>query len=107
MVKFLTKIQSTDPESDCIVKIFDYYQDEILDQQNQEIPISLLMIKLMEILEKTKNKSLITKALIIVIQFFDRIPADLYDNQGIEIDLLPLKYKKKAQSQLKQEFQLE
>lgn len=70
MVKFMTKIQSTDTESDCIVKIYDYYQREVLNHQNQVVQISRLMIKLMEILEKTKNKLLITKALIIVIQFF-------------------------------------
>ncbi|KKM30627.1 hypothetical protein LCGC14_1566060 [marine sediment metagenome] len=106
MRTILAKIQSTDTESDCIIKIFDYYHDEILNHQNQEIPISLLMIKLMKILGITEDKSLITKALIITIQFFEQIPADLYDNQGIEIDLLPLKYKKKAIAQLRQEFLL-
>ena len=106
MVRFLIKNQSTDTESDCIKKVFDYYHNVILNHQNQEIPISLLMIKLMKIIGKTEDKSLITKALIITIQFFEQIPADLYDNQGIEIDLLPLKYKKKAIAQLRQEFLL-
>ena len=104
--KFLIKIQCVDPESDCIMKILNYYQEDISGHQYQEIPIALLIIKLMKILEKTGNRSLITKALIITIQFFRRVPADIYNNQGIEIDLLPLKYKKKALSQLKQEFQL-
>ncbi len=103
----LTKIQCVGPESECFVKILNYYHNEILGHEYQEIPIGLLIIKLMKILEKTGNRSLITKALIITIQFFRRVPADIYNNQGIEIDLLPLKFKKKALSQLKQEFLLE
>ena len=81
-----------DEESECILQIWDYYHKEIVDHENEEIPISLLLIKLMEFLKRTNNKELITKALLITISFFQHVPLDLYDNRGIDIDLLPLKY---------------
>jgi hypothetical protein len=83
----------------------DFYQNEVLPHEYQDMPISFLLIKLMELLKLTENKTLITKALIITISFFEQIPPDIYDNQGIELDLLPLKVKKNAISQLNQEFQ--
>jgi len=106
LIRLLAEVQNTDNEVECISKLLDFYQSEILNHGYHEIPISFLLIKLMEILKRTNNKTLITKALIITISFFERIPPDIYNNQGIEIDLLPLKYKKKALSQLKQEFLL-
>jgi len=60
----------------------------------------------MNILKRTNNKALITKALLITISFFPHVPADLYNNRGIEMDLLPKKYRKKALFQLRQEFLL-
>lgn len=75
-----------------------------MNHEYQQIPISLMIIKLMDILKQTNNKALITKALLLTISFFPDIPADLYNNRGIEMDLLSRKYRKKALSQLRQEF---
>lgn len=104
MIKRLVEVQNNDEEIECISKLLDFCENEILNHDHQEIPISLLLIKLMVILKRTKNNFLVTKALIITISFFEHIPADFCDNQGIDIDLLPIEYKKKALSQLKQEF---
>ena len=93
-------------EFECFSKILEYYEREIVGHENIEIPISFLLIKLMKILKETVNKTLVTKALLITISFFGNFPADLYDNRGIEIDLLPTKYRKKAISLLRQEFLL-
>jgi len=106
MIKRLVEVQNNENELECISKLLEFYKTEIMNLKFQEIPISFLFIKLMKVLKRTSNKILITKALIITISFFEHIPADFCDNQGIEIDLLPLKYKKKALSQLKQEFLL-
>ena len=105
-LRVISRIDRFDLELNCISKVLDYYDEKIVGHEYQEIPISYLLIKLMEQLQRTNNKTLITKALIITISFFKRIPPDAYDNQGIDIDLLPIKYKKKALSQLRQEFLL-
>ncbi len=93
-------------EIDCISRIWDYYYKKIVDHENQELPISFLLIKLMNVLKETNNKVLITKALLITISFFSHTPADFHDNRGIEIELLPSKYRKRAISLLRQEFLL-
>jgi len=103
-LRVIPEVSIVDSQLKCILKLCDYYEKKIAAHENQEIPISVLLIKLMELLKKNNDKILITKALIITISFFEHIPADLYDNQGIEIDLLPLQYKEKALAHLKNEF---
>lgn len=68
----MSDINFNDFESECISKIWDYYYKEIADHEHEEIPISLSLIKLMEVLKRTKNKALITKALLLTISFFPR-----------------------------------
>lgn len=98
--------QIDDFELKCISKIWNYYYKEIANQEDQTLPISILLIKLMKILKETNNKALITKALLLTISFFPHTPADFHDNRGIEIHILPSKYKNKAVSLLRQEFLL-
>lgn len=105
-LRVISQADGYDSELDCFLKLLDYYTDKIIAHENQEIPISILLIKLMELLKRTQNKILITKALIITISFFEHIPTDMYNNQGIDIDFLPLKYKERALSLLRQEFLL-
>ena len=105
-LRFISEIEVFDSELEYISKIWDYYYKEIVNHEYQQIPISLLIIKLMNLLKRTNNKALITKTLLITISFFPHVPADLYNNRGIEMDLLPKKYRKKALSQVRQEFLL-
>ena len=100
----LNKFDINNFELECISKVFEYYDKEIVNHKEREISISFLLIKVMNILKKTKNKAVITKVLLLIISFLNNIPPDLYNNRGIEIDLLPVKYREKAISLLRQEF---
>ena len=105
-MKKLSETQKNDFELECITKIWDYYYKEVVNQERVEVPISFLLIKLMEVLKQSNNKELMTKALLITISFFQNVPADLYNRRGIDINLLPQKYRKKALLLLRQEFLL-
>lgn len=105
-MEIISEIEIFNSELDFILKIWDYYYEKIDNQEHKEIPISLLLIKLMKILRQTKNKPLIKKALLITISFFHDVPTGFYENRGIEMGLLPQKYKKRALSLLRQEFLL-
>ena len=103
-MRVMSDIYINDFESECISEVWDYYYEKIVTHECQALTISLLIIKLMNVLKRTNNKGFITKALLITISFFKLIPSDLYNNRGIDIDLLPLKYRKKAILLLRQEF---
>lgn len=105
-MKKLSERQKNDFELECISKIWDYYYKKVVNHKRVEVPISFLLIKLMDVLKQTNDKELITKALLITISFFRNVPADLYNKRGIEICLLPKKYRKKALLLLRQEFLL-
>ena len=102
----MSDINFNDFDSECISKVWDYYYEKIVNHECQALPISLLLIKLMNVLKRTKNKAHITKALLLTISFFHNVPPDFSNNRGIEIDLLPIKYREKAISLLRQEFLL-
>lgn len=95
-MRVISNILHDNSELEFILKIWDYYYEKIEDHEHEEIPISFLLIKLMRILRQTENKALIKKALLITISFFHDVPADHCENRGIEMDLLPQKYKKRA-----------
>jgi len=105
-VENISEIDIINSELEFMLRIWDYYYEKIKNQENKEIPISLLLIKLMRILRQTKNKPLIKKALLITISFFHDVPADYYENRGIEIKSLPKKDRKRALLLLRQEFLL-
>ncbi len=69
-LSFISDFDLIDSEIECISKIWEYYYKEIITHENQELPISLLIIKLMNLLKETNNKALITKALLLTISFF-------------------------------------
>ena len=100
-LRFISEIEVFDSDLECFSKIWDYYYKEIVNHKYQQIPISLLIIKLMNILKRTNDKALITKALLITISFFPHVPADLYNNRGIEMDLLPKKIQKQSTYSIK------
>jgi len=101
----LSSIRVNDFEIECISKIWDYYYKKILGHECQDISISFLLIKLMDVLKESENKDLITKALLLTISFFHHIPSgDIYDHRGIDIEILPRRPKKEAIELLRQEF---
>jgi hypothetical protein len=71
------------------------------------------LIKLMELLEqsknveeldRTKNRKLVTNSLILIISLFEDLPPDIFDNQGKETSELSSEDRDILLSQLKDEY---
>lgn len=62
------------------------------------------IIRIMEIWNKTRNITLVRNSLILMISLFGNIPPDLYNNRGINIELLSQEDREVLVNQLKGEF---
>lgn len=51
-MRIISRSKIFDSEVDCYSKIWDYYYEEIMNHEFQQIPICLLIIKLMNILRQ-------------------------------------------------------
>ena len=62
------------------------------------------IIKIMEIWNDTRNMNLVRNSLILMISLFGNIPPDIYNNRGININLLSEEDRNVLVDQLKGEF---
>ena len=95
---------SKDFELELYLKIVDYFQDDNINPENKEIWLNQSIIKLMKLLKRTQNRTLVANALILLLSLFEDIPPDLYTNRGHNINSISEKDKKSLISQLKNEF---
>ncbi|MFX1572558.1 MAG: hypothetical protein ACFFB0_07405 [Promethearchaeota archaeon] len=93
-------------ELDCYLKIIDFFQKEKVNKENKEIWKSKSLIELMNYLDRTKNKTLVTNAIILIISLFEDIPPDIYNNRGVDINQVSEKDRRSLISKLKDEFLL-
>jgi len=97
-------INSNDLELECYSKIIDFFQKEKINQEETEIWKSQSIIELMNYLERTHNRTLVTNALILLLSLFEDIPPDTYNNRGVNINRLSEKDKRSMMEDLKEEF---
>ncbi len=93
-----------DKELDYYLKIIEKCKNKRGSREAVEIWKSKEMITLMKCLNRTKNKNLITNALILLTTLFEDIPPDLYNNAGVNINLIEGKDRDVLVSILSQEF---
>lgn len=94
-----------DCELDYYLKIIDYFQCKKINSEKKDIWKSQSLIKLMNILDRTKNKDLVTNAIILLLSLFEEIPPDTYNNHGVDINCIPVKNRKSLINEtLKNEF---
>ncbi|MEJ2277587.1 MAG: hypothetical protein P8Y70_07545 [Candidatus Lokiarchaeota archaeon] len=91
-------------EIDCYEKILDFFQENKFKKKKIELWKNKTFIALMKKLEKTQNRVLVKNAIILMISLFDNIPPDIYNNRGIDIDLLSKADKSNLYTKLKEEF---
>ena len=91
-------------EAKCKEKILQYYLKESQGQEISEIWYYRTLVKLMELLNRTKNKNLVKNALIILLYFFKNIPIDNFSTQGVGLKSLSNKEKNALISILKKEL---
>jgi len=97
-------INSDDLELECYSKIIDFFQKEKTSQEETVIWKSQSIIELMNYLERTHNRTLVTNALILLLSLFEDIPPDTYNNRGVNINRLSEREKRSLMEDLKEEF---
>ena len=55
-------------------------------------------------LDKTKNRVLVTNAIILILSLFEDIPPDTFNNRGVNINRITGKDRKSLVADLKDEF---
>lgn len=91
-------------ELEFYTKILNTYQKEDMSRQEKEMWKNKTYVKLMKILERTNNINVVRNSLILILTLFENIPPDLFNNRGINIELLSEGDKDKLFEQLKEEF---
>ena len=91
-------------ELDYYSKILDYFQDEKISREKKEIWKNRSIIELMNLLERTQNRTFVTNALILILSLFENIPPDTYNNRGVNIARISEEDKKFLIESLKEEF---
>jgi len=91
-------------ELDCYLKIIDFFQHKKVDKEKTEIWKSQSLIELMDFLDRSKNKTLVANALILILSLFEDIPPDIYNNRGVDINRISEKDRRFLISKLKEEF---
>ena len=91
-------------ELDYYLKILDYFQDERISREKKEIWKNQSIIELMNLLERTQNRTFVTNALILILSLFEDIPPDIYSTRGVNINSISETDKKFLIEELKEEF---
>ena len=88
LIKKKMKINNNaeDFELDCYLKILEYFQHEKVNREKTEIWKDHSLIELMKLLDKAKNRVLVTNSLILMLSLFEDIPPDTYNNRGVDIN---------------------
>ncbi len=93
-------------EAKCKERILQYCLKECQEQVASEIWYYRTLVKMMELLDRTKNKNLVKNALIVLLYFFKNIPIDKFSTQGVDIERLSNKEKSAFISIMKNEFKV-
>ncbi|MFX0028130.1 MAG: hypothetical protein ACFE8B_02895 [Candidatus Hermodarchaeota archaeon] len=91
-------------ELDCYLKIIEYFQTEKVSREETEIWKSQSLIEIMKLLDKAKNRALVTNALILMLTLFEDIPPDTYNNRGVNINRISRKDRESLIGDLREEF---
>jgi len=91
-------------ELDYYLKIIDFFQNKKVNKEKTEIWKSLSLIELMNFLDRSKNKTLVANAIILILSLFEDIPPDTYNNRGVDINRISEKDRRSLISELKDEF---
>ena len=85
-------------EPDCYKRIIDHFEHDII------MRVSDTLIKLMDILKRTKNRELVRNAIILVLSYLNRQHPDRFNNIGIDFSNLMCEDKESALIILREEF---
>ena len=95
---------SEDFEVEFYLKIVDYFQDDNISREKREIWKNQSIIQLMNLLERTQNRTFVTNALILLLSLLEDNPPDIYSNRGRNVNCISTKDKKSLILELENEF---
>ena len=93
-----------DFELDCYLKILEYFQNENVNRERTKIWKDHSLIELMKLLDKAKNRVLVTNSIILMLSLFENMPPDTYNNRGVNINRISVKDRKSLIADLREEF---
>ena len=91
-------------ELDYYTKIINYIQKGNFKYRKAEIWRSKALIELMEFFKRTRNRTLVTNALLLLISLFEDNPPDIYNNLGEDANHISKEERKILMAELKDEF---
>jgi len=91
-------------ELDCYLKIIDFFKNKKVNKEKTEIWKSQSLIKLMNFLDCSKNKTFVANAIILILSLFENTPPDTYNNRGVDVNRISEKDRRSLISELKNEF---
>jgi hypothetical protein len=93
-----------DFELNYYIRIIDYFQKENCENRKAEIWRSKALIELMEFFKRTRNRTLVTNALLLLISFCEDASPDTYNNYGEDAHQISKEEKQILIKELKNEF---
>jgi hypothetical protein len=100
----IMRTNNNDSELAYYLKIIEFFQNQTQDPESIELWKNKSLIELMKVLKRTKNKLLVRNALLIIISLFEHLPPDLFNNKGINANLLNKEEKATLKSILRNEI---
>ena len=91
-------------ELELYLKIVDVFQNDTISPENKEIWKNQSIIQLMNLLERTQNRTFVTNALILLLSISEDNPPDIYSNRGRNVNCISDKDKKSLILELENEF---
>ncbi|MFW9867641.1 MAG: FaeA/PapI family transcriptional regulator [Candidatus Thorarchaeota archaeon] len=91
-------------ELDWYFIILDYFQKEKDNREKIEIWKCHSLIRLMKLLNQTKNKTFVANAIVVILSLFEDIPPDTFNNRGVNLNRISVKDRKSLNANLKEEF---
>jgi hypothetical protein len=104
MNRMLMTENSEEMELETYLKIIDFYNRHLKDDQLVQLWKNRSLIELMKVLKRSKNRDMVKNALVILISLFEKFPPDFYDSLGTNVKCLQKSDKKDYLSALKEEF---
>lgn len=93
-----------DFELNYYIRIIDYFQKGNFEYRKAEIWRSKALIELMEFFKRTRNRTLVTNALLLLISLFEDTSPDTYNNCGEDAKHISKEERKIFMAELKNEF---
>ena len=93
-----------DYELNCYLEIIEYFKVNQINQEESDIWKSHSLIELMKFLARSKNRELVSNAIVLILSLSEDKPLDIYSGRGMDINQIADNDKKLLIKRLMEEF---